>query len=90
MPLVEVKMELTKGWNMISLPVRPDVATVETLFPETVVIYRYQKETGYMRVTEGENLEVGVGYWILLDTPWSCVIKGTVITEYTISINNGW
>jgi hypothetical protein len=87
---VEVTMELPAGWSMISLPVTPEVATVTTLFPEAVVVYKYQKETGYVQVPEGENLEVGMGYWILLNKPQSFVIKGTEITAYTMPVENGW
>jgi hypothetical protein len=87
---VGIKMALPAGWSMISLPVRPDVATVATLFPEAVVVYRYQKGAGYVRVEKWENLEAGIGYWILLDEPQSYVITGTAITEYTMPVQDGW
>jgi uncharacterized delta-60 repeat protein len=87
---VEVTMELPGGWSMISLPVRPEVATVATLFSGAIVMYRYQKETGYLRVREGENLEVGMGYWILLDNSQSYVISGTEITEYSVAVEDEW
>jgi hypothetical protein len=81
---------LPAGWSMISLPVRPEVATVGTLFPGAVVVYKYQKEVGYVRVQAGEELQVGMGYWILLDSPQPYVIEGTDITEYTIPVADGW
>jgi hypothetical protein len=87
---VGIKMALPARWSMISLPVRPDVPTVAAVFPDAVVVYRYQKGTGYVRVTGGENLEVGVGYWILLEQPQSYVIKGTEITKYMIPVVDGW
>jgi hypothetical protein len=87
---VEVTMDLPGGWSMISLPVRPDVATVATLFPEAVVVYKYKKGVGYVRVTGGENLEIGVGYWVLLNNPQSYVIMGMPITEYTMPVADGW
>jgi hypothetical protein len=87
---VEVTMGLPAGWSMISLPVRPEVATITALFPGAVVVYKYEKGAGYAQVAEGENLEVGTGYWILLDNPQSFVIKGTEITEYTTPVENGW
>jgi hypothetical protein len=85
-----IKMELPAGWSMISLPVTPAVATFGTLFPEAVVVYRYEKGTGYVQVAEEETLEVGMGYWILLNEPQSFVIKGTEITAYTMPVENGW
>ena len=83
-------MQLPAGWSMISLPVRLGGATVTTLFPDVVVMYRYETGTGYVRVEAGGNLEVGMGYWILLDTPQSYVIKGTEITKHTVPVENGW
>jgi hypothetical protein len=87
---VGIKMELPAGWSMISLPVSPEVATVTALFPEAVVVYRYQKGTGYVRVQAEENLEVGMGYWLLCDGPQSYVIMGTEITTYTMPMADGW
>jgi hypothetical protein len=75
---------------MISLPVTPAVSTLTTLFPDAEVVYKYQKGTGYVRVVKAENLEVGGGYWILLNSPQSYVITGTAITEYTMSVADGW
>jgi hypothetical protein len=79
-----------KGWSMISLPVDPPDKSLDKLFPEAVVVYGYEKETGYIRVKPDEDLEVGRGYWILFDEPQSSVIKGTEVTEYTIPVADGW
>jgi putative hemolysin len=87
---IAITMELPAGWSMISLPVRPEVVTVTTLFPGAVVVYKYRKGTGYVQVTGGENLEVGMGYWILLDNPQSYVIRGTKIVEYMMPVEDGW
>jgi hypothetical protein len=87
---VAVQMALPGGWSMMSLPVRPEVATVTTLFPEAVMVYKYQEGMEYVQVAEDEDLEVGVGYWIKLDDPQSYVIRGTAITEYTIPVVDQW
>ena len=87
---VEVTMDLPAGWNMISLPVRPDVTTGTTLFPDAMVMYKYEKGKGYMRVPGGESLEVGRGYWILFNNPQSYVIRGTPITAYSMPVAEGW
>jgi hypothetical protein len=87
---VEVTMNLPAGWNMISLPIQPEVATLATIFPDAVVVYRYQKSAGYVRIQAGDDLEVGTGYWILLDNPQSYAIQGTAITEYTMPVTDGW
>jgi hypothetical protein len=59
-------MELDTSWNMISLPVRSHNLKLSELFPDAVVVYGFEKETGYIRVADAEDLEVGKGYWILL------------------------
>jgi hypothetical protein len=89
-PALEVIMELPAGWSMISLPVRPNIATVTTLFPEAVVMYKYQREEGYVLVQAEGNLEVGMGYWILLDSPQSYTLKGSAITKYTMPVEDQW
>ena len=81
---------LSSGWSMISLPVVPDKATLKDLFPEAVVLYKFQKEIKYVRVAENEDLEIGKGYWILLNTPQLFIIRGKAITEYTIPVEDGW
>jgi hypothetical protein len=78
------------GWSMISLPVRPEVLTVANVFPQAVVVYKYEQGTGYMHVQAGEELQVGIGYWILLDSPQPYFMEGTEITEYTLSVEDGW
>jgi hypothetical protein len=87
---IEVTMELPAEWTMISLPVMPDKATLNDLFPEAVVVYKFLKTMGYVRVIENENFEVGMGYWILLNTPQTYKIKGMAITEYTFLVEDGW
>ena len=87
---VEVTMDLPGGWSMISLPALPEVATVSTLFPHAVIVYKYQKGRGYVRVPAGENLEIGMGYWIKLVDPQTYVIRGRAIREYTIPLIDQW
>jgi hypothetical protein len=75
---------------MISLPVDPTDKKLNKLFPDAVVVYGYEKGTGYVRVKPDEDLEVGMGYWILLDKPQPYVKEGTEITEYTMPVGDGW
>ena len=37
-----------------------------------------------------EDLEVGMGYWILFYNPQLYIIRGTPITEYIIPVADGW
>lgn len=84
------EMELPPGWSMISLPVAPSSLPVSSLFPGAVVIYGYKKGFGYQRVTAEENLEIGKGYWILLDMTKTLNIPGEKIEEYNLPVQDGW
>ena len=88
----EVPMDLLPGWHMISLPVmpNPDKATLNDLFPKDVIMYKFQKKMGYVRVARDEKLDVGMGYWILSNILQPHFIRGSAIRKYTIPVENGW
>jgi hypothetical protein len=81
---ISFDMDLPAGWSMISLPLIPDNASVSSLFPEAVVAYGYEKDSGYVRV---QDLEEGRGYWILLDSPQKYTPFGQPIYELTQTVN---
>jgi phage anti-repressor protein len=86
-----VVMNLPEGWTMISLPVLPDSASIQEVFPESIVIYGFERGAGYVRVTDGEELEIGAGYWILLNEAKDFTMTGQPIHGYTLSVNEpGW
>ena len=45
-----------EGWSMIALPVDPINKRFDKLFPDAIVIYGYEKGTGYVRVKPDEAL----------------------------------
>jgi hypothetical protein len=76
---------------MVSLPVIPDDASVSSIFPDAVVVYGYEKGTGYVRKTSGQNLEIGGGYWILFNTSQSYTLTGEPILSYVLPFReSGW
>ena len=80
-----------KWWSMISLPVDPINKKLSTLFPGAVVAYGYDKGTGYVRVKPDDDLEVGRGYWILLDEEKTYTLTGQPIPSYTYPVSSdGW
>lgn len=84
-------MDIIKGWSLISLPVLPDKANVQELFPEAIVVYGYKKGAGYVRVQGQEKLLAGRGYWILLNEGKTYTLTGQPIEGYTLSVNeDGW
>jgi hypothetical protein len=85
-----VPIELQAGWHMISLPVNPTDKRPKILFPEAIVVYGYEKGTGYARVKPDEDLEIGKGYWILLNEARTYTITDNPIDEYNLSVQDGW
>jgi hypothetical protein len=87
----EIPMNLSAGWSMISLPVAPLDARLSTLFPGAVVMYGFERESGYVRVQEEEDLQVGSGYWILVYEDQNYVITGQPIPSYNKTVySDGW
>lgn len=81
-------IDVPPGWSMISLPRLPDDTSVSTLLPNAVVVYGYEKGTGYIRA---QKLEKGKGYWILSKTAESYPITGPPINKITQTVNeNKW
>ncbi|MGA1840295.1 MAG: hypothetical protein ACMUIU_06680 [bacterium] len=84
-------LNLPEGWSMISLPVLPKNTFVSNLFPGAIVVYSYEKENGYVRVTENENLVIGKGYWIFCDEEKSYGLTGQPIQIYSYTVyEKGW
>ncbi len=76
---------------MISLPMIPNDASPLGLFPEAVVLYKFERASGYVSVKEGEAPQVGYGYWILFSDDHDYVITGQPIYSYNKTIyGDGW
>jgi hypothetical protein len=85
------RMDLTEGWSMISLPCKPLSAVSSDVFPGASVIYSFYRDFGYKRIKTSEELQIGRGYWILLDQNQNYnLIVDKVITEYTYPVENDW
>ena len=89
--LDKVETYCPKGWSMISLPVDPIKKRLDKLFPGAVVVYGYEKGIGYVRVESDANLEVGKGYWMLLDEEKTYTLTGHPIPLYNRPVaSGGW
>jgi hypothetical protein len=88
---IEVKMNFSAGWSMMSLPLELHNPTPSQLFPEAAVIYAYEKGAGYVRIENSEKMRVGSGYWILFNEDQSYVLRGEPINSYSITVyESGW
>lgn len=84
-------LDLPEGWSMISLPVLPKSTLVSSLFHKDIVVYGYEKGVGYVLVTEDKKLEIGKGYWVLLEKEKTYRLTGQPIQKYTKKVyENGW
>ena len=72
------------GWEMIGGCTSDAKALVDN--GNIDVIYRFDKEMGYKRVQQRENLQPGQGYWILI-TEISDQCK---LTVEDVSLNGAW
>jgi len=85
-----IKINLPKGLSMISLPVIPESRVASDLFPEAELMFRFEKNLGYVPVADYEELEAGEGYWIVLPRERSYTLIGDAIMEYAFPAEDGW
>ena len=83
---IQLTVDLSDGWNIISVPLLAADMTAITLFPTaTSQFYSY---TGvYSQVNELEN---GKGYWAKFDGNQSTTITGTYVNSNETAVNQGW
>ncbi|MBT3341461.1 MAG: hypothetical protein HN404_00565 [Gemmatimonadetes bacterium] len=79
-----VSVTYTSGWNMISLPVVPEDATFNVLFPDAITAYEFSG--GYQLVTQ---LSPCVGYWLHAATGGTYQISGTAVDVCDVSLPVG-
>ena len=72
-------MKLPSGWSMFPLPVNPENPLLSELFPDAVIVYRYEKGKGYVSIYGNDKLEVGEAYWILLNEEHNYTLIGKPI-----------
>ena len=80
-----VDMELTAGWNLISLPVSPDDNQLSSLFPEATVAYKFDET--YQPV---QQLYPGIGYWVKVPEDKTYKISGQPFRQYSLELSEGW
>ncbi|GEM_PF-3420216 len=77
---------VSKGWNMVSLPVTVPDHKIAAIFPSTISgTFRYQ--TGYGAVDTLENMQ---GYWTKFADTETLSIVGPYRFCDSVSVNAGW
>ena len=81
-------LELTSGWNMVSLPVDPQDASASTILGN---VGFYQLITwsgsGYISAT---SFEAGRGYWLLVLEDVNVTVSGEPVDSLILSLSAGW
>ena len=82
----DVTLNLSAGWNMVSLPVVPDNYSVDVLFPGHVGAFGWDG----IDYVSADLFQIGYGYWLALLEPETVVLSGVPVTTYTRDIIGGW
>ena len=80
-------ISLVAGWNLISMPVIPEDASVNAIFGSNIILPVYEYNSGYIAAT---SLEPKKGYWVLADSPVDIEVTGTVPTNLEVTVSTGW
>ncbi len=82
-------IDLSRGWNMISVPIELDDMSFETLFPSCLA-------PGYVYAplsdayASADTLEHGKGYWVLSTIDTSYEFSGKPIYRFESDLQRGW
>lgn len=98
LPLIKQTITLSKGWNLISLAVKPSSLFVDSIFAQikTKLVSVKTNESFYLSVQAKElntltSLNVGVAYWINTSEAVNLIIEGESVTATPLSVlSKGW
>jgi len=84
--ILQVAVNISDGWNILSVPVIAPDMTASVLFPTAIPPF-YSFNSTYNQVTILEN---GKGYWAKFNGDQILTLTGTSISGDTIVVNQGW
>lgn len=79
-------VSVSKGWNLISLPLSGVNSRIVSLFTNTTSL-AFSYSGNYIPT---DSLKQGIGYWLKFDSTLSFNITGIEITRDTIDVVAGW
>jgi glycosidase len=83
-----VAQPVAEGWNLLSLPVRPDNRSASAVYPAALSgAYSFTPETGYIGA---DTLQTGSGYWLKFGSAQAVQVTGPAVTEDTVALASGW
>lgn len=85
-----IDLELSVGWNLVSLPVEPIDKRIKSLFREAKTVFEYTA-AGYILLDPNTELEIKKGYWLYLPAANTYSLQGTPVNHYVITnASKGW
>lgn len=84
--ILNVEVNISDGWNILSVPISASDMTTSKLFPTAISPF-YTFISGYNQVSTLEN---GKGYWAKFSGSQNVIISGTNLAGNQISVNQGW
>ncbi|MDP4174654.1 MAG: YCF48-related protein [Bacteroidota bacterium] len=79
-------VNISSGWNLISVPVISNDMSTQSLFPG-FSSSTYLFSNGYQPVT---NLENGKGYWLRYGQTTNVPVTGSAVIPTTVPVSAGW
>jgi hypothetical protein len=87
------QMTSDKGWNLVSLPVRPSDDFYSVVFPnlQGVTPIKFSQDI----YQQDERLKVGVGYFVRFPNPDTTIISGVLVKQinsrlFPVRVYDGW
>ncbi len=85
--------EFQGGWSMVSIPLEPDFTDPDSVFGDDLenqwMVYGFNEREGFLEV---ENVESGLGYWLLVDAESATIDAAGDAVEDTVNtlLRLGW
>ena len=85
-------LTLTRGWNLISVPVVPDNPAIAAVFPMVNPADVWEYTGGTPPYVNPEIVRPGHAYMVLYtgDAPVNFTVQGAPLMEYTRTLRKGW
>ncbi len=96
---ITYNLSLSKGWNLISIPLILENSSIENIFSQvldkTIVVYSFDKgaKTYVPELKEFSDLKTVDpyhGYWIKLNDSADLSVTGYKTTDKTVPLTSGW
>jgi hypothetical protein len=81
------QVQVSPGWNLISVPVRPENGSIGSVFPHAVAWYGFQPDSGYQTF---DTLHLGTGYWLKFDSSETVGMLGSTAPSLIRPVAAGW